>query len=350
MPNDTPQLLGLLPKLLAFGLLGGPSPLEGTDAVLTDSQWQKLFEESRRQGVVALLYDAILQLPQPLRPSRRVLFHFTTFVDTVEDDNRKREAALAGLSSLMTMPPVVVKGSSMQRFYPVPSHRECGDNDLYTGLETEQVNRIVESMGETVDRSDPRHSSFYFGDIPFECHNYLLYDKEEPEWRIVDFQLSVDDSRQPFRTLADEDHAYFIAKHIEHHAVFFHTPVTLRSLVDWALLLCAPGFDYERLQELKKGSDVDVFADMLSQYCNSVFGTGLPYDARRLAELGLTPELFRGIYIKIPDRHRWALVRVSRRSGKYLRYRRAYKAIYGQSPFRRFYFHNVKVAAIGCFR
>ena len=118
----------------------------------------------------------------------------------------------------------------------------------------------------------------------------------------------------------------------------------LRDLVDWTVLLTSEDFDYNAFADLKKGTDVDVFADMMSLYCESLFGIELAGHASRTLAKGLKAEDFEPIYMRCPERHRLAVVRVARRSGKYIRYWCQYKKIYGMSMFRRFYFSNLRVA------
>ena len=113
-----------LASLLRFGLFGGavPSPMP-----LTESQWQSLFDLSRRQAVTALTYDAVLKLPPGLRPPRRVLFPLATGAETVERDNRRREAALCHFAALcrrqLQLAVTVVKGSSRPPLLPAPAAR-----------------------------------------------------------------------------------------------------------------------------------------------------------------------------------------------------------------------------------
>ena len=328
-----------LVSLLRFGLFGADIP---TGLPTDDEGWQALFDLSQRQAVTALLYDAILKLPQDMRPKRKVLFHFLSMVQTIEQDNHHREEALRHYASIvdsrLSLPTVVVKGSSLSCLYPNPLHRECGDNDIYTGLHTEAVGRIFEKGGLTVDRKDPRHISFALDSVTFECHSYLLYNNDDLDWQTEPMSDDI------MRRLTKTHSAFFLAKHTEHHAVFFHNPVPLRSLIDWSLLLGSDGFDYQAFADLKRGTDVDLFADLMSLYCNSLFGLHLPCSEERLAAKGLVPDDFEHIYMYQPERAKLAAVRVARRSCKYLRYRRQYKAIYGQSMFRRFYFKNLGVA------
>ena len=326
-----------LVALLRFGLFGADLP--AGILPLDEEEWQSVFDLSRRQGVTALIYDAILKLPQELRPKRKVLFHFTSMTQTIEQDNRSREDALTHYASIvrsrLSLPTVVVKGSSIACYYPNPLHRECGDNDIYTGGDTESVGRIFEQGGLTVDRKDPRHISFSLDSVTFECHSYLLYHNDDLDWRTVPL------GNTGIHTLQREQSAFFIAKHIEHHAVFFHQPVRLRDLVDWSMLITSAGFDWSNYNIIKRDTDVDVFADLMTAYCVDLFGLE---DVESKDMNGLCLKDFERLYMQCPERHKLAAVRVARRSWKYLRFGRQYKAIYGQSMFRRFYLHNVKNA------
>ena len=326
--------------MIGYGLFGMPNPL--VERRLDDSDWQTLFQLSQDEAVSALLFDAVLLLPKEQRPPKQVLFHFASMADTIERENRRRSQTLLQWTALiyreLSLPTIVVKGSSMASYYPCPLHRECGDNDLLTGNDTESICTLLGQKGLEMDYKDPRHVATKYQGIPFELHRFLLYHNDDPVWTPVPFD---NPEGLPLKHLPIEQEAFFIAKHIEHHAVFFHKPLLLRSLVDWSMLVTHPDFDYASLNELKKDSDVDMFADLLTFYCSQLFGLqGLPSFPRLVAG-GLDAETFRHIYIECPDRHRLAVVRVFRRSAKYLRYGRKYKALYGQSMFRRFYRHNV---------
>lgn len=323
---------------MAFSLFGGDNPLND-EKVLSVDDWKQLFEESRRQAVTALLYDALLMLPKEQRPSRSVLFHFLSMTQTIERDNKLRHQALVAFQDEVMqplgLPTVVVKGSAIARQYPNPLHRECGDNDLYTGSDTESIARRLESLGIEVDRKDPRHISFIFHDVDFECHSYLLYHNDDPKWLNVPIHPETATYALPLY-----QHLFFLAKHMEHHAVFFHNPIRLRDLIDWCILLRSGDFDIEALRKIKSGTDVDLFIELMTLYCNKLFGTDFPCQVPDT----LVADDFDLLYMQCPERHRLAIVRVARRSWKYIRYGRKYRAIYGQSMFRRFYINNVWVA------
>lgn len=342
MQNITTEEINRLAALLRYLLFGGVVP---SCLPQSEEEWKALLDLSRRQAVTALTYDAILKLPKELRPPRSILFHFATIVQTVETDNRRREAALHSFAALcadnLGLSPTVIKGSALARLWPEPLHRECGDNDLYTGSDTERIGALMESLGISVDRKDPRHIAFSYAKTTFECHSYLLYNNDDIDWKT---RSEGAEFGEKLLALQAEQSAFFLAKHCEHHAVFFHNPVRMRTLVDWSLLLMSEEFDYDTFCKVKSGTDVDLFAELMTLYCNTLFGLDLLCDSVRLADKGLKADDFERLYMRCPQRHRYGAVRFVRRSWKYLRYGRKYRALYGQSMFRRFYFHNVRVA------
>lgn len=300
--------------------------------------WNVLMSEAKIQAVEALLYDAIKAME--LSIPREILFQLSSNVATIESDNRKREQALSDLAYLANKEAglflTVVKGSSLARLYPNPIHRECGDNDLYMGSSATSLDCLVASHGLEVDQKDPRHSSFIFHGVVFENHAYLLYPStpgdtsSEPEWKKESHQQNIKRLTPPYEAL-------FVAAHMEHHAVFHNESINLRKLIDWSLLLGV--LDYEEFNKVKQGTDMERFADLLTQYCIQLFDLPAPKGYTPLSEKSL--EAFPYLYLYEQKRSSWSFIRVYRRSMKYLRYSRVYKEIYGQSPFRRFYFRNV---------
>lgn len=353
-----------LKQFLCFGLFGGSNPCDDDATPIDADGWTTLFNEAKSHAVSALLYDAIMKLPQHQRPPRTLMLQLGCSVAEIEDSCRQMEDATIALSDFLSresnvgissnrqinistenvLPLTVVKGPAIAKYYPIPYHREYSDVDLLTLDKTEQISRMIETTGISVDRSDPRHASFIFHDVIFECHNYLLYSADEPQWNIVPFTDDKTDRFCGLNRLSVENEAFFLAKHIEHHAVFFHQNIPLRSLVDWVMLTNAPGFDFNKLDILKKDTDVDRFIVLLTHYCKSLFGLPHSYGADYILPNGIDVSDFDKLYMNCPPRHRLAFVRVFRRSWHYLSHARKYKLLYGKSMFHRFYFSNLRIA------
>lgn len=331
----------MLVKLLKYSLFN--IPLQ-PDIHWDEVDWNLLIEESRRQAVTALLYDAI-QKSEGIPIPKQQLFHLYTLTKTIEQDYTNREDALKTLSSLIKnetgIDTTIVKGCSIARYYPIPQHRESGDNDLYMGARSSKVDELLKSKGISVAQHDLRHSTFRFHGVTFENHAYLMYPRKagdtscELDWKTVPLEDNI-------HRLIPEQEAYFLAAHIDRHATFFNESINLRKLIDWALLIKSGKLDYKRFNEIKKNSEIDRFADLLTQYCILTFGIAEPEGFHPLSQATLNN--FGSIYLSIPERHAMPWVRVWRRCVKYTKYHKAYKEIYGQNPFARFYWRNIILA------
>ena len=224
--------------LLRFGLFDGEEPcFEG------DIDWNAVLQTSKKHAVTALTHDAILKLPTEKRPPRQVLFHFTSLTADIEKASRQRQTGLNQFAEAvyneLGLKTPVTKGFCTARHYPNYSHRECGDNDLYFGPSADKVDQIAAKLGAKVNKENQRHSAFRLFGANFENHSYLLYGEKEPEWGFID-------SGTPHVVYLNPTHeALFCAAHTEYHAMFFNTPIVLRSLVDWALIVTQPNFDYK---------------------------------------------------------------------------------------------------------
>lgn len=329
----------MLTALLRYSLFGGPEPT--IDAAV---DWQSLMETSRHEGVSALVYDAVVSLPPELRPPRNILFRWASLVNTIETANRQRSTALLHFAQWSATychtDAVVVKGLSLARHYPNPLYRESSDVDVYFGAQSDNINAQLEQSLITVDRTDPRHATFLFDNVPFEGHAFLLYRPVGDNHSSVDPMWHPVASPYPhLRWLPDSESALFVAAHADHHAVFHNEPLRLHELVDWALLISNKDFDYTVFQQLKRHTEVDHFADLLTHYCHQLFGITIPPACAPVSANAL--RCFPAIYRSAVPRRRHAVLRVVRRSGKYLHYHKVYREIYGRSMFSRFYRHNV---------
>lgn len=322
----------MLTELLKYALFDGPEPdiPEGFD-------WDNLLKESQREAVTALVNEALVKLPASKRPAPQKLFHFVTFSQTLEQDHRRYGAATAHLQQVFAQahpecgerPLPVVKGLRLASLYPTPTFREFGDVDLFSSKHTEKLIQFVESLGVEVDNDDSRHATFVFDEVPFEAHRYLFYTAQD--------NAAFDNLRQE-QGLSLELHAAFIAAHIERHAVFFNEPVKVKSLVDWVYL--RRQLDIPRYEAIKRSFSTWRFADLLTHYSARRLGLPEPVTAHYTPS-DAAMRAFPAMFCDTRERSEWAIVRVFRRSRKYIKYGSIYKELYGQSMFRRFYFHNV---------
>lgn len=75
---------------------------------------------------------------------------------------------------------MTLKGVGLSTLYPIPSHREGGDIDIYTFSGSESISdseanqladSLIEQQGQKIDvDKTPKHSVFYFNGILVENH------------------------------------------------------------------------------------------------------------------------------------------------------------------------------------
>lgn len=101
---------------------------------LENGEWDEVFRMSGRQTVTGIVFDGICRLPDDLLPSDKVFAKWVAAATAMENRNARMNSALKDLVKIFVdngLHPVLQKGQGIAELYPDPSHRECGDIDLY---------------------------------------------------------------------------------------------------------------------------------------------------------------------------------------------------------------------------
>ena len=175
---------------MLFALLR--SALHGTHADatifagITSEAWQECYRLSVRQGVMALAWDGLITLPTELQPPKSLKINWWLAVERCEKRYRYYCRVISDLSTFYAthgITAVQLKGVGFANNYPIPSHREGGDIDIFTysadssGLSDREANSLADKLmrgrGIEVDFShSQKHSMFYYKGIPIENHKY----------------------------------------------------------------------------------------------------------------------------------------------------------------------------------
>lgn len=253
---------------------------------LTAEQWQHLFSLSARQGVLAIVYDVISQLPVKSQPPRNINIRWALSVEMIEKRYQtqlleaNRLAKLWWESGIKT---VVIKGFSLSKYYIVPQHRECGDFDCYLlDGRYEDGNVIAEQNGAKVNREWYKHSQIYYRGIMVENHNYLVTTRKGKSAKELNSILE-DRLKGELQTI-DKTNIFlppiaFTALFVTYHsfAHFISEGITLRHLCDWACFMKAEqhNFDWKEFYDLCKRFKFDRFVDASNEIITKYFGVAL---------------------------------------------------------------------------
>lgn len=221
-----------------------------------DADWERCYRLASTQGVRALAWDGILMLPEKLQPSRAVKLMWGADVAACEERYSRHCRAVRDLMDFLNghgIASVQLKGVGLSSYYPVPSHREGGDIDIFTWsadpskISDAQANSLtdllMEERGIKVDRKHSvKHSIFYWQGIPVENHRTFLNVTMYRTAEILDRELrSMLDVRPvtldgDFRVSipSPEFNTVFVAFHAVQH---YLSGLSLHHICDWACLI-----------------------------------------------------------------------------------------------------------------
>ena len=303
---------------------------------VSPDDWKKCYKLSARHGVMALAWDSVMKLPKDLQPPRPVKLPWASAVEAYEQkynryctmvDEVSRFYAAHGIRT------VQLKGVGFSTLYPVPSHREGGDIDIYTYSAdpsrmsdkeaNDLANVLMKEQGIKVDvEHSEKHSNFYYKGIPFENHKTFLNVENYKVAMQVDCILH--ENMQPERVkLAEGEvmipsplfNTLFIAFHAVQH---YGNGLALHHLCDWAIILRRYGLHLP--EEIKDERLLNGIAAM-TRLCNQYLGTSQSVEGgEELAEVMMGEILQPKFAKELPTRNRIGILVY-----KYRRMRHVYR-------------------------
>lgn len=258
----------------------------------SDEEWTECYRLATGQGVMALAWDGVVRLPEQLQPCRKLKLVWAMAVERYEAKYLRYCTTVDELSSFYAghgIATVQLKGVGFSTLYPVPSHREGGDIDIFTyaadgsKLTDEEANRLadtlMEQQGIEVHGHFYKHSEFYYKGIPIENHKRFLNVRDIKEAVQADAVLHRE--LKP-RTVALAEgkvqipspafNALFIAFHALQH---YGTGIALHHLCDWAVILKHYGWLIP--EEIKDKRFLEG-VKALTLLCNGYLGTSVPVE------------------------------------------------------------------------
>lgn len=220
---------------------------EGTSHPCGDD-WKEIADFFTRQSLDGLLPDGIAALPSSLQPSMAIKMSMIARQLQVERMNKRMNAELLAFTTELeqrAIPYILLKGQGVAALYPNPSHRMCGDIDLYVPKEhLAVVDRGFAAFGATRTAETRHHVNYKANGIEWELHHCVYYFQKESRNHL--FMQFVDEAmceaphyaaigEGKVRVLPPTMNVMLLLAHIVDH--FYCEGVGLRQLCDYALLL-----------------------------------------------------------------------------------------------------------------
>lgn len=211
--------------------------------------WLEIKEQAERHGLYAVVLDGIENLPSNVRPPQEILLEWIGEVlqnyEYQYDHYCKAISKLAGFYNSNGYRMMVLKGYACSLDWPKPSHRPCGDIDIWQFGEYKKADAlIVKETGIEIDNSHHHHTVFNWRDFAVENHYDFInvyHHKSHTKLEKIFKELASDDTHyvelygEKVYLPSPNLHALFLLKHTMLH--FVSGEINLRQLLDWAFFV-----------------------------------------------------------------------------------------------------------------
>ena len=233
--------------------------------------WKEVIDLSFEQGVAALAVDGLQRIYDEM-PSQAgnddsqvrndalealdspeledLKYEWFGEVMNQEQDYEKHNTVLHNLCSFWAskgLRTVLLKGIGLSRYYPSPTHRHCGDIDVFLISDSNSEpydlgNALIENLGIKVSYENTKHSVFSYQGVMVENHKTLLNVDQTKALRKSNEVLSATlkdfvDCGEGYLLPSPVTNYIFLLRHILIHFLASSEQVSVRHLLDWGLFL-----------------------------------------------------------------------------------------------------------------
>lgn len=252
-------LLGLL-RVALFGAAFDRSLL----ALLDDNGWRRLYQVSKAQGVAAIVFDGLRIVMERVNDSslgmpRQLKMRWLSAVDSAEGKYAHQCNVAQEIARICTdnaLPAVIFKGLSLSRLYPEPSHRQCGDIDIYAyNGRGKELDRAIVAAGGVLKHTSPKHSELILDGVMIEGHRYFVYRyfSRRAKWlnaRLVGYAAggkAFFEGKELYGSNKKFD-ALFVLYHAAGH--FMSEGISLRHVIDWCFVVQNAGGEVDEVAQI----------------------------------------------------------------------------------------------------
>lgn len=263
--------------LLRCALWGRPVDwTEAPDA----ATWTRIRQLAGTQGVTALVWEVVERLSGRLAPPREERLRWAFETRRIEQRWQRQQRCVARLAAFYARHGIrmmLLKGCGLSLDYRVPSHRPCGDVDIWLfGRQPEADALLTREWGIAVDTSKEHHTTFRLDDIPVENHYDFLNTRSSAANRRLERRLKSLAERPeesftagftPVFLPPPTFGALFLLRHAAGH--FAACGIGLRHLVDWTLFVVRrhDRIDWTEVERTARETGMEPFFAGLQALC-----------------------------------------------------------------------------------
>lgn len=235
------NIASIVLELIKYGL-GNSKNCE----IPADINWDEVLSFATTHGVDAIVFDCIKRchdegIPININDLTKFEWIGTACQQEATYEIQKRTiASLAKFYAENGIRLMVLKGQGLSFNYPVPSHRQSCDLDIWCFGKWREANNLIAMKSIKIDNSHHTHSVFQIDGVTIENHYNFISKYQRYSNRIVERKLQ----ELARKDVVEKDGVFypsadFNAIHVLRHCAgdFSSTQMTLRQVLDWGLLM-----------------------------------------------------------------------------------------------------------------
>lgn len=245
-----------------------------------------LFELAQQQGIAVVALDGINKCYEnnvPIKLDFQTKMEWIGLVQQMELQYLQYEKNIYALSAFYRkhgIKMMLLKGYGLAQNYPIPSHRPCGDVDIYLFGDQEKADKLLQvELGISVDKSHHHHTVFQFKGETVENHyDFLNIHVRKSNKRIEaklkelandNINFDVNDNLL-FPSV--EFNAIYLLRHCAAH--FASTEMTVRQILDWGFFMenHHQEINWDEYLPYLKQEKMFRFYNLLGLFCMKHFG------------------------------------------------------------------------------
>ncbi len=272
-------------RLLKYALWHDSDSLDsGAFDGLSADDWMRIHKLAARQGVGAIVFDAITEAGIAI--PRQIKMRFISTVSDIETGYAAKLKTAARLAEILRQNGIrmmILKGLGLSQFYPKPNHRPCSDIDIYLFGKQHEADEILRTRYNIpIDEDKCHHTVFYIGKTMIENHyDFIEAHSRRSKSKIEQRLKAVAETEEPIRIEIGGQEAYipspnlnalFLTLHSGSH--FAAGNISIRHLIDWSLFIDRYGekVDWQKMYALADEFGFRRYLDCLNTMCFDYLG------------------------------------------------------------------------------
>ncbi len=225
---------------------------------------QSVFDAMKRHTIAALPAEVLSAVSLP--PDLRSAWTATVYQTVSGYVNYQ----LAQDALPLTVPYVVLKGTSAAQYYPHPEYRSMGDIDVMTRREDfDTAYRQLLDGGYHIVKQLDRETSFVKNGFEVELHTYFASLNDPAMAQYLDDLIIA--HINPSHVLPDDINGLVLLEHISQH---LENGLGLRQIIDWMLFVdkCLPDEKWPAFAAMAKNIGLEKLALVTTRMCEIYLG------------------------------------------------------------------------------